>query len=147
MPMTIPCCLSAAVLRPAEWHSRRRRLRRQVIAPDRLRRIIEDVVSEAFRVSRSELRHATRGCARIAFARQAAMYLAHVACGLRFAEIGRIFQRDRTTVAHACAVVEDRRDDRRLDRVLDMLACALVLLGGREHAAARLGLAAPVSCG
>ncbi len=31
------------------------------------------------------------------------------------------FQRDRTTVAHACGVVEDLRDDPRFDRVLELL--------------------------
>lgn len=56
-----------------------------------------------------------------AFARQIAMYLAHVGLGMSMAEIGRAFRRDRTTVVHACHVIEDRRDDARFDRVLDHL--------------------------
>jgi hypothetical protein len=56
-----------------------------------------------------------------AFARQIAMYLAHVGLGISMAEIGRAFGRDRTTVVHACHVIEDRRDDARFDRVLDHL--------------------------
>jgi hypothetical protein len=35
-------------------------------------------------------------------------------------------------VAHACAVVEDRRDARALDRALDLLEGALRLLARRE---------------
>ena len=42
------------------------------------------------------------------------MYLAHVTCGLSLTEVGEVFARDRTTVAHACGRVEDLRDDRRL---------------------------------
>jgi hypothetical protein len=43
------------------------------------------------------------------------MYLAHVGFALSFEGIGRCFGRDRTTVAHACRVVEDSRDDIWLD--------------------------------
>ena len=49
------------------------------------------------------------------------MYLAHVACGLSFTDVGLLFSRDRTTVAHACRVVEDRRDDPVFDRALELL--------------------------
>lgn len=48
-------------------------------------------------------------------ARQIAMYVCHVVLGLSLSEIGRAFDRDRTTVAHACHVVEDRRDDPAFD--------------------------------
>ncbi len=51
--------------------------------------------------------------------------LAHVMCGLTLTEVGLLFGRDRTTVAHACAVVEDRRDDPVFDRALDLLEWAL----------------------
>ncbi|SMC96898.1 helix-turn-helix domain-containing protein [Rhizobium sp. RU36D] len=44
-------------------------------------------------------------------ARQIAMYVCHVVLRLSLSEIGRAFGRDRTTVGHACHVVEDRRDD------------------------------------
>lgn len=56
-----------------------------------------------------------------AFARQTAMYFAHVGFGLSMAEIGKAFGRDRTTVVHACHLIEDRRDDSRFDRLLDHL--------------------------
>nr|MCU0605821.1 hypothetical protein [Desulfobacterales bacterium] len=63
----------------------------------------------------------TRGRARVALARQIAMYLSHVAFRVSLTDVGRIFGRDRTTVSHACAVVEDLRDDPRFDRILDLL--------------------------
>jgi chromosomal replication initiation ATPase DnaA len=56
------------------------------------------------------------------------MYFAHVVCGLSLTEVGTLFARDRTTVAHACGVVEDRRDDRELDARLDHLERAVASL-------------------
>lgn len=47
----------------------------------------------------------------VAHARQIAMYVCHVIFGLTMTELGRAFGRDRSTVGHACHVVEDRRDD------------------------------------
>jgi hypothetical protein len=63
-----------------------------------------------------------------AFARQIAMYLAHVGFGLSMAEVGRAFERDRTTVLHACHLIEDRRDDVRFDQLLDHLEQAALAL-------------------
>lgn len=67
------------------------------------------------------LRHAYRGGAEVAFARQVAMYLAHVACGLTYGRAAQLYGRDRTTAAHACRMVEERRDDPTFDRILDLL--------------------------
>lgn len=78
-----------------------------------------------FGVEDRELSAFSRGVARAAHARQVAMYLAHVACRLSLTEVGRMFGRDRTTVAHACAVIEDARDDPVFDRVLDLLTWAV----------------------
>jgi chromosomal replication initiation ATPase DnaA len=61
----------------------------------------------------------------VTFARQVAMYLTHVGAGLPQTEVGRLFARDRTTVAHACAVVEERRDDPVFDRSLEVLETVL----------------------
>jgi hypothetical protein len=63
----------------------------------------------------------TRGGARQAFARQVAIYLGHVGCSLSYAHIGWLYGRDRTTAAHACAVVEDRREDVAFDRVMGLM--------------------------
>lgn len=47
--------------------------------------------------------------------RQIAMYICHVALRISLSDIGQSFGRDRTTVSHACGVVEDRRDDPAFD--------------------------------
>ncbi|MCJ8053328.1 transposase [Shinella curvata] len=47
--------------------------------------------------------------------RQIAMYVCHVILQLSLSDIGAAFGRDRTTVGHACNVVEDRRDDASFD--------------------------------
>jgi chromosomal replication initiation ATPase DnaA len=93
-----------------------------------LRRAIDPAVAAVFEVDVHDLRAATRRSPRAAFARQVAMYLAHVVCGLSLTEVGTLFARDRTTVAHACGVVEDRRDDRELDGRLDHLERAVASL-------------------
>jgi chromosomal replication initiation ATPase DnaA len=87
----------------------------------RLRTVIEASVGQVLNVTHAEFAASTRGRARAALARQIAMYLGHVVCGLSLTDAGRIFARDRTTVAHACAVVEDQRDDPRFDHMLDLL--------------------------
>ncbi|MCH9764623.1 MAG: chromosomal replication initiator DnaA [Alphaproteobacteria bacterium] len=97
------------------------------------RKIIESAVSQVFAISLVDLGQQTRGQAHVASARQVAMYLAHVACGLSFTEIGGLFKRDRTTVAHACSVVEDRRDDVLFDSVLELLECAVLNMASFPH--------------
>jgi hypothetical protein len=58
------------------------------------------------------------------------MYLLHVGLGLSMREIGEAFGRDRSTVGHACRVIEDRRDEGTFDRLLDCLERALTGLAG-----------------
>lgn len=82
---------------------------------------IEVSVSRVFAVPVQAMRSATRGRAHVALARQTAMYLAHVVCGLSLTEVGRIFGRDRTTVSHACALIEDRRDEQVFDQLVELL--------------------------
>lgn len=78
-----------------------------------------------------------RGRADLALARQVAMYLCHVVTGMTLTEIGRRFGRDRTTAAHACRLIEDRRDDLNFDRQITMLEDAvqggLKALGVEQH--------------
>lgn len=88
-------------------------------------RFIDNLVAQVFHVPRCELCAPTRRAARTAFARQVAMYLAHVVCAVTLTHIGKYYGRDRTTVAHACRTVEDRRDDPNLDVFLDFLEGAL----------------------
>ncbi|WCK02786.1 helix-turn-helix domain-containing protein [Agrobacterium tumefaciens] len=53
--------------------------------------------------------------------RQIAMYVCHVALGIPMSDIGPCFGRDRTTVGHACQVIEDRRDEPAFDEFVAML--------------------------
>jgi chromosomal replication initiation ATPase DnaA len=87
--------------------------------------LISAAVAAAFTVPMRELRARSRCRAPVALARQSAMYLAHVTLGLTFAEVGRAFGRDRTTAAHACRRIEDRRTEARLDATLAHLEQAL----------------------
>jgi hypothetical protein len=93
--------------------------------------LLEEAVALAFGVPPDELRARSRCCAQAAFARQSAMYLAHIVLGLNYREVGELFRRDRTTAAHACRRVEDRRDDPEIDIRLDMLEglCAEIFTG------------------
>lgn len=72
-----------------------------------------------------EVKGETRGTARAAFARQVAMYLTHTAFGLSLARVAAAFRRDRSTVAHACHLMEDRRDDSGFDAWLEALETAV----------------------
>jgi chromosomal replication initiation ATPase DnaA len=87
--------------------------------------VVEATVSRVFDIPEGGLALASRGPADVAFARQVAMYLAHVAGGLTLTDVGRCFGRDRTTVGYACLTIEERRDDPRLDRALDVIEAIL----------------------
>jgi chromosomal replication initiation ATPase DnaA len=102
------------------------------LTDNHLRCIIEGAVASTFGVGRERLWRPVRGSPPEAFARQVAMYLAHVECGLSLTEVGRLFARDRTTVAHACGLVEDRRDEPAFDRALELLEGVLRLLSPRQ---------------
>ena len=93
--------------------------------------------SAAFALPLCELAAPTRRSPYAAFARQSAMYLAHVAFGLSYSEIGRGFRRDRTTAAYACRLVEDWRDDPAVDMVLASLENACGALRHRLAATVR----------
>ena len=89
--------------------------------PPAERAVIDGVVAQVFGVGAGELKACNRGRAHVAQARQVAMYLAHVIGQLTLSQVGDLFERDRTTVAHACSLVEDRRDDPLFDRVIELL--------------------------
>jgi len=122
-------------------HSRPLRLLGHASAATPLpREAIEQAVVQVFGVGREDLHRLSRGRAKVALARQVAMYLAHVACGLTLTDTGRLFGRDRTTVAHACGVIEDRRDDPLFDRALDLLEWSVPALATRPIASRTLSL-------
>lgn len=103
---------------------------------DELRSLIEAIVAGVFDVDSERLRQPTRGRANVALARQVAMYIAHVGYGLSLTEVGELFRRDRTTVAHACSVVEQRRDDARFDAAIQLLDLVIRVLNVTRHPAA-----------
>ena len=100
----------------------------------RLCELVALATAAAFAVPVGELVASSRRSPYIAFARQSAMYLAHVTCGLNYSEVGRAFGRDRTTAAHACRLIEDRRDDPAVDAVLGSLENACGMLRRRLSA-------------
>ena len=93
---------------------------------------IIDIAAALFNVSGRELRQPGRTGTGVSRVRQIAMYVTHVVMGLTMAEVGRGFGRDRTTVLHACHLIEDMRDDAEFD--------AIVALTERVAGAALRGL-------
>ena len=80
---------------------------------------IIDIVSALFNVSGREIREPNRKHLGVCRVRQIAMYVAHVTFGLSMRDVGIGFARDRTTVLHACHLVEDMRDDVEFDRIVN----------------------------
>jgi hypothetical protein len=68
-----------------------------------------------------------RGAAAAAFARQVAMYLAHTAFEMSLGRVATAFERDRSTVGHACHQIEDRRDDAGFDAWIASLEAVLLV--------------------
>jgi hypothetical protein len=102
----------------------------------RLCDVVTMATAAAFAVPVGEMIASSRRSRYVAFARQSAMYLAHVTFGLSYSEIARGFGRDRTTAAYACQLIEERRDDPTIDALLGSLEDACGTLRRR--------LAAPV---
>ena len=73
-------------------------------------RMSKEIACEAFGVPHAQFFSGERGAAVVALARQCAMYLSHVVGQLSFADIAFFFDRDRSTVSHACVSIEDRRE-------------------------------------
>ena len=92
-----------------------------LFTPERTCQWVAFCVARDFGLEMAALFAPTRGAPRAAFARQVAMYLAHIGFELSFGTISRAFDRDRTTVSHACHVIEDGRDDIWLDCRLEAL--------------------------
>lgn len=104
-------------------HKPRRRPRTPSLCDEIARtcRLMDVALATTFAVSVAELHSPLRCRAEVAFARQIAIYLAHVMLGMSYSAAGRMFRRDRTTAAYACRMVEERRDDPAVDRLLEML--------------------------
>lgn len=77
-----------------------------------------DILSAFFNISGRDLRSHSRCERAVARVRQIGMYVVHVTLGLTMSQVGRAFGRDRSTVAHACHLIEDMREDQEFDRII-----------------------------
>ncbi len=77
-----------------------------------------DIAAAFFNVPARELRRPGRCSDDVSRVRQIAMYCAHTVLGMSMADVGKGFGRDRTTVIHACHIIEDLRDDREFEAIL-----------------------------
>ena len=88
-------------------------------------RLSAGVAANLFGVRLSEIAARSRRKARVARARQVAIYLTHVGFGEPEAEVSSAFCRHRSTIRHSCARIEDCRDDAGFDWSLDLLEAVL----------------------
>ncbi|SFI52986.1 dnaA protein helix-turn-helix [Phyllobacterium sp. CL33Tsu] len=80
-----------------------------------------DILSTFFNVSGRELRSHSRCERPVARVRQIGMYVAHVTLALTMSEVGRAFGRDRSTVNHACHLIEDMREELEFDHIVQTI--------------------------
>lgn len=88
---------------------------------ERAASFLEGLVALAFGIRGDALLKTRRGEAQVAVARQVGMYLAHTRLSLSYTSAGAFFGRDRTTAAHACRKVEERREDAGFDAIVGCL--------------------------
>lgn len=128
--------ISAEAERPPALPRKRGRPRKIGVAPklhpNMLRVLLGERQAEAaaaawLQAPLREVRRASRRAANIAEARQIGMYLTHTVLRRSMTRVGHVFGRDRTTVRHACARIEDMRDERMLDLALEVVGEALLL--------------------
>lgn len=120
---------STAAMRPHIASDKNQFLRPRAAGPKADRRMelnvelcecMIDIAAALFNGPSKELRQAGRTSLAVARVRQIAMYVTHVVLEVSMNEVGRGFGRDRTTVLHACHLIEDMRDDEDFDRIVAM---------------------------
>ena len=79
------------------------------------------LAAESAGVPLDEVLHSERRGRDSAAARALAMYLAHVGLGQPLGRVAREFRRHRSTVAHACRRIEERREEPGCDRWIEGL--------------------------
>jgi chromosomal replication initiation ATPase DnaA len=77
-----------------------------------------DILSVCFAVPGREIRQIGRNVTSIARVRQIGMYICHVVIGMTMQDVAIGFMRDRSTVVHACHLIEDMRDDVDFDAII-----------------------------
>jgi chromosomal replication initiation ATPase DnaA len=111
----------------------------QFLGPDvtevLVRDALEAIAQRTFAVQFTPHIRPARGGTHVVFARRVAMYLGHIALGLNFTDVARLFGRHRTTAAQACGLIEDARDDVVLDRTLELLEAAVRMAVLRQQPA------------
>lgn len=105
--------------------------------------LVTSVTARAFGVTPESLMVRSRSTADVAYARQVAMYLMHIVFGGTYQETGDQFGRERTTVAYACSLIEDDRDDADFDRKIEVLEDCLERLWYVERLRAVRSFRAP----
>ena len=90
-----------------------------------------DILSTFFNVSGRELRSQSRCERSVARVRQIGIYVAHVTLALTMSEVGRAFGRDRSTVNHACHLIEDMREELEFDRIVQTIENIVKVATGR----------------
>jgi hypothetical protein len=93
----------------------------RLILLSQIARTALEVTSRACGVHVDALASKQRSRAEVCLARQIAIYLGHVVGGLSTTELSLAFGRDRSTVAHAIHIIEDRRDSPIFDRQVQLL--------------------------
>jgi chromosomal replication initiation ATPase DnaA len=103
----------------------------QELFDDHAGELVIKVVSVLERTDIRQFKAQSRGKADICLARQIAMYLMHTVFSCPYHRIAAYFNRDRTTISHACRLVEDLRDqeefDKRLETMENLLTSARAL--------------------
>ncbi|GIL03310.1 MAG: hypothetical protein BroJett030_32090 [Alphaproteobacteria bacterium] len=101
-------------------------------------RFVVRLVACATQADEAAILGLSRGTANVARARHIAMYLLHTSLSIPYGDVGARFSRDRTTVSHACRIVEDLRDDPALDAFIARLEEMVELAGSMASARWRL---------
>lgn len=91
-----------------------------------------DIAAALFNVSGKELREPGRSTLGVSRVRQIAMYVTHVVLEMSMRDVGLGFGRDRTTVLHACHLIEDMRDDEEFDGIVAMVERVVTAAFGRR---------------
>ncbi len=88
--------------------------------------LVLKLVSTLEKVKPEALLNSSRGRADICLSRQMAMYLMHTVFSCPYHRVAVFFKRDRTTISHACRLVEDLRDNEEFDKRLEAMENLLV---------------------
>lgn len=88
-------------------------------------RLSAGVASYALGVPADQIVDPAKGSPDVVFGRQVAMYLCHTGFELSLTRVAVAFCRDRSTVAHACHMIEDRRDEPQFDLWIGALEAML----------------------